>query len=252
VSRPMSADPGSPREVLGRFPVWYHTQELGDGVVTPGFFDHRPYVHHFPIPDDLSGMRCLDVGTMDGFWAFEMERRGAAEVVAIDLDDPEALDWPTLVKPRVIKTLDETKPARFEALRHLFDSQVQRVVRSVYDLETDMGLFDVVFCGDLLLHLKDPISALEGMRRVTRGRAIVYTIIMKGSLLTRRKPLIHFDGIDDFTWWTPNLTALVRMVKAAGFDRVEASPVINIPLTSNKMTNYRGIVTGFMDSPETR
>lgn len=241
----MADNPSTPREVLERFPVWYHTQDLGEGVVTPGFFDHRPHVHKFPIPQDLSGMRCLDVGTMDGFWAFEMERRGASEVVAADLDDPDALDWPALVKPRVTKTLDETKPERFEALKRLYGSKVQRVVRSVYDLDTDMGKFDLVFCGDLLLHLKDPVSALEGMRRVTRGRAIVYTIIMKGGPLSRRKPLILFDGVDDFTWWTPNLTALVRMVRAAGFERVEPSPVINIPLESTDAKNYRGIVTGY-------
>lgn len=32
------------------------------------------------------GMCALNVGTWDGFWAFEMERRGA-EVVALNLDD---------------------------------------------------------------------------------------------------------------------------------------------------------------------
>src|SRR5437660_12337372 len=61
---------------------WYHTLDLGYGVVTKGMFDHRPALHRYLIPSDLSGMRCLDIGTMDGFWAFEMERRGAAEVVA--------------------------------------------------------------------------------------------------------------------------------------------------------------------------
>src|SRR5262249_28966655 len=123
----------TPREVLERFPVWYHTQDLGGGVVMPGFFDHRPVVARFPCPADLSGKRCRDVGTMDGFWAFEMERRGASEVVAVDLDDPEALDWPVLVKPRVVKTLDETKADRFAAVGSLFGSKVQRVVRSIYD-----------------------------------------------------------------------------------------------------------------------
>jgi hypothetical protein len=63
---------------------WYHTLELGDGIVTRGMFDHRPVLRHYPLPEDLSGLRCLDVGTMDGFWAFEMEHRGAREVVAVD------------------------------------------------------------------------------------------------------------------------------------------------------------------------
>ena len=43
-------------------------------------------------------MRALDVGTWDGFWAFEMERRGA-EVTALDLDDERDLDWPADRRP---------------------------------------------------------------------------------------------------------------------------------------------------------
>src|SRR5579862_4659707 len=67
--------------------TWYHTLELGHGVVTPGWFDTRPAVCAVRFPASLAGVRCLDVATFDGFWAFEMERRGAAEVVAIDLVD---------------------------------------------------------------------------------------------------------------------------------------------------------------------
>ena len=47
-----------------------------------------------PLPASLAGRRCLDVGTWDGFWAFEMERRGAASVTAIDIEDPAGWDWP--------------------------------------------------------------------------------------------------------------------------------------------------------------
>ena len=52
-------------------------------------FDLRPFVDRYGLPESLEGMRCLDVGTWDGFWAFEMERRGG-EVVGIDLDDERA------------------------------------------------------------------------------------------------------------------------------------------------------------------
>src|SRR3546814_5901121 len=75
-------DQPSIRSQVDRLP-WYHTIDLGNGVVTPGEYDHRPAVRHVPLPDRLDGLRCLDVGTHDGFWAFEMERRGAAEVVEI-------------------------------------------------------------------------------------------------------------------------------------------------------------------------
>src|SRR5688572_26946789 len=74
--------------------TWYHTIELPGGVRTPGFYDTPEIVKRFPFPASLEGKRCLDVGTANGFWAFEMERRGAAEVVAVDIDDPADYDWP--------------------------------------------------------------------------------------------------------------------------------------------------------------
>ena len=99
------------REVASN--TWYHTIDLGEGIVTPGMFDHRPAVDRYLLPDDLSGMRCLDVGTMDGFWAFEMERRGAAEVLATDVVGVDDLDWPPRWRVQVEPVLDETKQDRF-------------------------------------------------------------------------------------------------------------------------------------------
>src|SRR5439155_16266083 len=86
---PMSADL---RERVAEID-WYHTLELAPGVVTEGMFDHRPYVDRYRLPADLRGRRVLEVGTFDGFWAFELERRGA-RVTAIDVDRVEHYDWP--------------------------------------------------------------------------------------------------------------------------------------------------------------
>ena len=77
---------------------WYHSIELAPDYLTEGWFDLRPYVHRYGLPERMDGMRALDVGTWDGFWAFEMERRGA-EVVALDLDDQRALDYPPRRRP---------------------------------------------------------------------------------------------------------------------------------------------------------
>src|SRR3954469_4520785 len=108
---PSPANAADLQAEVERYP-WYHTLELGNGVVTKGMFDHRPHMKHYPIPADLTGKRCLDGATMDGYWAFEMERRGAASVTALDLEDPEALDWPAALRGQD-KTMDETKPLRF-------------------------------------------------------------------------------------------------------------------------------------------
>src|SRR2546423_14048035 len=91
-----------------RYP-WYHTLELGGGVVTKGMFDHRPVLDRYPIPEDLTGKRCLDVATMDGFWAFEMERRGAASVTALYLEDPAQLGWPASPGAGHGETMGEAK-----------------------------------------------------------------------------------------------------------------------------------------------
>src|ERR1700730_17651118 len=72
---------------------WYHSLALPDNVITPGSFDTPRELRRLPFPSSLAGKRCLDVGTSDGFWAFERERRGAAEVIATDVP-PSRLDWP--------------------------------------------------------------------------------------------------------------------------------------------------------------
>ncbi|MGH2923394.1 MAG: hypothetical protein ACRDKH_05125 [Solirubrobacterales bacterium] len=46
---------------------WYHTIELADGTVTPGEYDLRPVMERLPMPDSLQGMRCIDVGSRDGY-----------------------------------------------------------------------------------------------------------------------------------------------------------------------------------------
>src|SRR3954449_5886866 len=88
--------------------LWYHSIELAPGVVTPGWFDLRPVADKLPWPD-LTGLRCLDVGTFDGFWAFEMERRGAAEVVAADILDPRQWDWPADATEEAVAAVGERK-----------------------------------------------------------------------------------------------------------------------------------------------
>ena len=64
---------------------WYHTIDLGDGVVTDGHYDHRSLLGGYRLPDDLAGTSALDVGPAHGFFAFELEARGADPVVTVEL-----------------------------------------------------------------------------------------------------------------------------------------------------------------------
>src|SRR5436190_360090 len=94
-------------DVLDR--QWYHTIELAPGLVTPAWFDTRKVLSELPFPTSLAGKRCLDVATFDGFWAFEMERRGASETIGIDLLDPSEADWPANSTAAVVEALGQRK-----------------------------------------------------------------------------------------------------------------------------------------------
>ena len=109
---------------------WYHTLELAPGVVTEGMFDLRHQMAGYGLPDRLDGKRVLDVGTWDGFWAFEMERRGAAEVVSLDLDWEKDLDWPPRRRPATFP--DEPRGHGFRIAHEALGSTVERVNLSIY------------------------------------------------------------------------------------------------------------------------
>lgn len=200
---------------------WYHTLELAPGVVTPGWFDTRRIVSELPFPASLAGRRCLDVATFDGFWAFEMERRGSAETIGIDILDPLAMDWPVNSMTTVVQALAQRKEGGrgFEIARDALGSSVERVEMSVYDLDpSTVGEFDFVYVGSLLMHLRDPVRALERVRSVCRGSLLLVDNIDLGlTLFHPRRPVAGLDGIGRPWWWKMNIAGLIRAVQAGGF-----------------------------------
>jgi len=196
---------------------WYHTQELAPGLLTPGLFDLRPYVDRYRLPDDLAGMRCLDVGTFEGFWAFELERRGA-DVVALDVDRMQDLDWP----PRLRPGDDGERGEGFRLASDVLGSSVLRVGGSIYDATPDSlgGAFDLVFCGSVLIHLRDPMLALERMAALCAGTFVFADEYSRRlSLLPIRAA--EFRGEAPWsTWWRPSPRTWVSMIRCAGFEDV--------------------------------
>jgi tRNA (mo5U34)-methyltransferase len=203
---------------------WYHTIDLGHGVVTPGFVDHREQVPFYRWPESLTGMRCLDVATFDGFWAFEMERRGAAEVLGVDIADGNDCDLPRLVRLEAMKS-PEHKPMGlgFRIAHDALGSKVEHRICSVYDLSPEkVGTFDFVNLGDLLLHLRDPQLALQRIASVCRGTfwmAEVYLPALEG--LGDRRLSQFSPWLPSFTWWLPSTNTLRAMMAVAGFTDVE-------------------------------
>lgn len=212
---------------------WYHTIELAPGIETPGWFDTRRVVADLPFPASLAGKRCLDVATFDGFWAFEMERRGAEETIGIDILDPLAWDWPVNSSSSVVAALERRKEGGkgFEVARAALGSSVTRIDLSVYDLDpAEVGEFDFVYVGSLLMHLRDPVRALERIRSVCSGSLLLVDNIDLGLTIShRRRPVAALDGVGRPWWWKLNLPGLVRVVEAGGFRLVRPPKRIWMP-----------------------
>jgi tRNA (mo5U34)-methyltransferase len=212
---------------------WYHTLELAPGVVTPGWFDTRGVVGELPLPASLAGKRCLDVGTFDGFWAFELERRGAREVVAIDLLDHSRADWPPNARPETVAAISGHKRGGggFELASESLGSSVVRHELSVYDVSPEtLGSFDFVYMGSLLLHLRDPVRALDRLRQVCDGELLVVdNIDLLLTLIFPRRPVASLDMQGRPWWWTCNAAGIVRMLEAARFRALDRPRRVFMP-----------------------
>ena len=195
---------------------WWHSFELSDGTLIQGVCDLaglKDRIAQFPIPQDLRGKRVLDIGAWDGWFSFEMERRGA-QVLAIDnWDNP-----------------------RFHQARTLMNSQVEYRQMDIYELTPErVGYFDIVLFMGVLYHLKHPLLALERVCALTTDIAAVDSFILRekhrpGERVDQR-PVMEFYETKEFggqtdNWVAPSLDCLRAFCRTAGFARVELQSVL--------------------------
>jgi tRNA (mo5U34)-methyltransferase len=188
---------------------WFHTIDLGEGIVTPGVDDSARKLRWLHLPEDLSGMTVLDVGAWDGFFSFECERRGAARVVAVD-----PVGWGS--------SPDNARGSKagFEIARRALGSAVEDLeLDSVLDLSPErVGTFDVVLFLGVLYHLRDPLTVLE---RVTSVAGDLFVLETHVDLIGRRPAMAFYPGDevdgDHSTWWGPNPSLLHALLGDRGF-----------------------------------
>jgi tRNA (mo5U34)-methyltransferase len=235
---------------LSRY-YWYHTIDLGDGLVTPGLYDYRETLAAFPFPQDMSGMTVLDVGSATGFFAFEFERRGA-RVVSTELPSLRDLDrFPGQSVENSLRKiermifpdgLDLESQRRSDSERELYrclldgpfqfckerlHSKVERCYSTIYDLSAEsLGMpegFDLVFVGDVLVHTLYPLKALAALAPLCRGTLVFAQMLPEGP---QEPPAMMYVGggdpdEDHISWWLPNQSCLMQMLSKLGFPHVE-------------------------------
>lgn len=231
---------------------WYHTVDLGDGVLTPGQYDHRDVLASYGIPAILAGKTVLDVGPAHGFFAFEFENRGASRVATLELPTWTAHDGSHALKAAFEDdAADEHHEAYLhDALRFAIQarkSRVEQLFGNVYDLAPETyGTFDVVFCGSMLLHITDPLRALYAIRSITTENALIATSI-DASRWRRRTPRAVFYGqVDGQTFWAPNMACLERWALAAGFARVDRVSEFRLRTVDGQFDQPHGVIRAWV------
>lgn len=230
------------------FPFWYHRIELPGGITTPGWAPLAADVYR--IPEDMTGMRVLDVGSWDGYWAFEAMKRGASEVLAID-DFSDYLG--------TLETEDRKAWGTFDLCREAlgFSPDVcRREEMSVYEVTPDrVGKFDVVFFFGTLYHLRYPLLALDLLSSVCENQIFIETAILDdyspyqggiGRGYSGGQPVMEFYPNSEYgnnvtNWWAPSLSCLGLLTMAAGFEDVEVWKLTDNP---QELAHCRGFCHG--------
>jgi tRNA (mo5U34)-methyltransferase len=204
-----AVDEQSAREAIGALATWYHRIEVAPGVVTPGINDSEQTLATLGLPDDLQGASVLDIGTRDGFFAFECERRGA-DVLAVDY-----------------MPADRTG---FAIASKLLNSRVRYQQQNIYNLSAaDLCTFDVVLMLGLLYHLPDLIGALSIVRALCRDRLFLETHVSDEEFpeLADRPVAVFCHGAslnaDPTNYWAPTTRCVEAMLDECGFDVVTTS-----------------------------
>ena len=187
--------------------------ELPDGRVIPGFQSldgSRHRLAQFPVPSDLRGKRALDIGAWDGWFSFELERRGA-RVMAVDSMAVE----------------------RFRIARDLLGSQAEYRIADVCRLSpAEIGYFDIVLFLGVLYHLKHPMLALERVCELATDMVCVESFVIDDGADPAAKPLMEFYETTELcgqfdNWVGPNTACLLAMCRSAGFARVHLESVLD-------------------------
>ena len=259
---------------VDRLGPWFHNLKLPDGA--GGTIHTRPDCPFgdFPqfkwdqvaphLPQNLSGQRCLDIGTNSGFYAFELAKRGAS-VLGIDLND------------------HYLSQARYARGVLGLDGQVEFENMQIYRLAKLAAAerFDLILFMGVFYHLRYPLLGLDCVRACLKpgGRMLFQTLTMPGDAdlgpqdtnvlgFDDREKLLHpgwpkmaffergFTG-DPTNWWAADHAGCRALLRSSGLKIVgepghemflcEADDSLQAGHPDLRRAEYEAALTGLMD-----
>jgi tRNA (mo5U34)-methyltransferase len=208
---------GAASELLARAKAyyWFHSIDLGHGVVTPGSKSVallRAESDAIFGSLDLRGKSVLDIGAWNGNFSFEAKRRQAARVLATDHHC-----WTPEVKGR----------DTFQLAKAALKLEIDELDIDVPGLTPErVGRFDVVLFLGVFYHLVDPIQALQNLAALTNEVAVVESHLDLANI--ERPAMVFYPGAelnnDPTNWWGPNRQCMEALLKLVGFERITYQP----------------------------
>jgi tRNA (mo5U34)-methyltransferase len=219
---------GLREKVAGSF--WFHSINLGDGIVTPGHksrYEISREAEAIFAPLNLRDRSVVDIGAWNGAFTVEAKRRGAARMLAVD--------HYTWAHP------DFRGQQTFDLVMSRLGIDVETKLLDIQNaVAADIGRWQVVLFLGVFYHLFNPISALQVLAEITEEVLVLETHL---DLEDLAQPAMVFYpdrelGGDATNWWAPNRAGMEALLRAVGFEKVLYAPN---PLASS----HRGIFHAF-------
>ena len=216
---------------------WYHTFAYED-IKTKGTFNYIDTVLELNLPS-FENKDVLDVGCSDGFFSkFFSDTLNAKSVIGIDInkyDGGVAFDVLNSYKEDFEKKYESHNdfPLLKDAYNELGleDSNKFNFIKKIFNIENiffeygsiyDLSKFqetDVVFCGSLFEHLRDPITAMEQLFLATKNFCIIDISNTFKSIRFGSKPYLEYTNSGgNFYKYSDN--SILQMMSNVGFNKV--------------------------------
>jgi SAM-dependent methyltransferase len=208
--------------------LFYHKMDLPEIGTVDGRWDLRGRLADYSGGVEVAGKRVLDVGCATGFLSFEFEKLGA-QVVSFDVGSADDMDRLPFSKSlystnrtewarEVDRTIEQIKNS-YWFCHGRYRSQAKAYYGDVYNLPSELGLFDVVMVGQILVHLKDPLSAISELAKKCTGTIIVTEGIIDSDNRIMGLCADPAKG-PDWSWWHLSTGLYKSILKIMGFEVV--------------------------------
>ncbi|MCU0788780.1 MAG: class I SAM-dependent methyltransferase [Verrucomicrobia bacterium] len=207
---------------------FYHRMEIPGVGEVGGEWDLRQTIDSYLGEYDFTGQRVLDVGAATGFLTFEIERRGAREVVSFDMEDGAQWD----IVPHALARGDagaflEQVQRGHKRLKNAYwfahsrlGSRARAYYGDIYRMPANLGPFDVAVMGMILGHLRDPLHAIANVAALCSSH-----LILTNQALYAKDPLAYLmpsrENKERLAWWALSDACLKQMLRILGFEVVK-------------------------------